>query len=1490
MSTILSFFNAHPVIRILAIVLLAIIVLVLIISIANKLRRKHIKTKETREMMRDLLTWKHLSQLVKGGSDHDKAKQELSDNLVRIHELIREGLGRFFEKKRDAYRQPWFMILGEPRSGKSSLLESAELELEKSAEESAESGSELNSLPIRFWKGSQAVICDVSGKVFFDRWLEGSSAEWNYIVKLLCRRHAKKPLDGIILTIPADALLADEHEMPGRKAVLMANELATLLRASGMKLPVYVLVTKLDMVDGFKETSRHLGGELRHQILGWAPPQGAYMEAEFNIFWESLITKLHDGAMRMMSSVDASGTNRADKAGKLYLFPETFDSMQLNLKAYLKALFGEGNFHGTRNLSLKGLYFTSAQDLNIAMNPAAASLAGKMTDELLLSTYERSQFASPSNISQNSEGDGIARPYESGTRAVMIVKPAPRARNLRSFFVRDVLHRRVFITHDDAVFTRERMLMRAIPHAAVCAVLIGIASIWLTAALWRSNTLNLALMQVTAYYEWLDGVLLRGGVFKAPLIHNDGNGFSLDNTPIEGDFFSTRTQFYYNVLSYRDMKIHAPFGFGLSSLAAFGEANMGFKTRAYIANQLHAVMVRSPAIKAAGEKLILEQDTLTLDEKTKTVIDTFVLLDRVQAVDFRALFNHGDFKLKPVLSYLLPDASNDTLNLLDSFLPRYDRGGSYIMDVNYIYSNDFAQANRAAIHSILSAWQRQAVYPDSLYGKMKQIVSNTERINAVWKEITELLRSVGSLSTYSQVEEACYRWIELTGTYKNLIRTGRSLFEDIKQRLSEVNIPMGFESSFGSSIQIPDAYGDGLIINYLFNDFVINYCVNEYTGLFRRDMRFVEDYLAHSTDNGTEIAANRGSLAALRSEFAQIVQTETASMQQRVKTLQNAELFNRKLVDNGQLPSYFTVTEKLLDIASAIKLPEHAYLQTASFDSVWQRERNISNAAISDYDSYAKPYLENEAVSNVTSQMRNMLMAQIYYIYYQVFSEDFSFLQSTESNIAATVASRSAGGNVFRFSAAAMRDVAGSVEYDTRYDPAYVKIINESVAAFTSLFGGSAASDASATTPPFLRQVDRAVYESAAFMQYLTSFMHYWRDFPDYVYFPSTGWDNFRARAAAYRPFQVNSILQSLYASSAGFIGYVDDSLLTAAVKEEKNKALSRLNDKQAILSAFQSTDAERMMAAWLALPLDPATAFEILQNASDTALKESYLAVYSTDVNLGIGWWNDLVHDGVNVLAKTFIQKTLAQFRQEQYSLEAFPLSADANPVQAIRINEVKSLAALLTSMGVTPASPDDSMAALRSALHPRLFTGYTAQKWAETVYTFAAAVSNPAKPLAFTLMQPPESVQMTLAQAALPQDYLLAINRFRYVEVSNARNSPSRYATFMSGATTLLEGSAEDAGLLINFYRTSGDVRPAATATFNNPWSVFNLYLRRDTVTDETGTVYIPVYLNDPVGRYVYYLQVRFNTAIPAASDWYETATWPQFTVTDTGVSAAP
>jgi hypothetical protein len=1475
---------------ILLVILLAVVLIVM--PLVRKFRRKSIKRKETRDMMKDLLTWRHLAQLVKGGDEHDKAKQELSENIVRINDLLKQGFLHANKNIQNLYAVPWFAVLGEPLSGKSSLLAASELELISSTEENNPGEDPKNSLPVRLWTGAKAVLYDISGKVFFDRWLDSSSAEWDYIVRQICRRRRRKVLDGVIITIPADTLLADDDNLSSKKAILMANELGKLLQRSGMRLPCYVVVTKLDMVSGFREYAKAFSGDTRHQILGFESESNVFNEEALSRFRKTLYERLRSGAKQLVfpeaTNEDGISENRMDTAGKIWFFPDNFDELYRNLNIYLDILFGENNFHGTKDTVFEGVYFTSSKDNGFSFSPGVAALAERNTDDVLI----------PSARPLPAKADG--RPVESGSlsTALVAVNAArtlltpylQRASLLRGYFIRDMLHRRIFVPSPRAEFVRQEAIRRHIPHYALCAVMICLGCLWLSAALFRSDGLRVSLIQAESYYEWLDTILQKGTPFRSPLVKEAGagRGFTLDNEPVEGEALSSRLQFYYNSLAYRDLKIPSPLGFKFSEGLVFRfDRNIGYRQKAFIASQLHKSMVRIPVIKNAGIKLVEGVDTQVLDTETRGVITSFVSLDGVQGVDFYKYFTAPEFKLDSMLRYLMPEMSNDTMELLNSYAPRYDEANTLQMDIDYIYSDDYRRAKQAALDTVFSAWRRRAVYPDSIYGKVRSLAVISEEITANYADITAALTRINTVSSFGEVENAVYEWRRLTDRHKQLAAQGRAIFEEIRILLRAAHIPLAFEnilpqvnlSAVAAVPQqgtagifkrsAPDAFGNNLINDYLFNDLVIGYAVREYTRLFDADMEFLE--------RETGGSGLLGQIIAEQNTFSGSLNREVEELRISARALQNNELLSQKLDEKPDSPSLFMTVERILALASDIPVLPRDTAQYANFEAGWQQGQGDIKTAMDAFEVFVKPYAENEKLSVLIANVRVMLLAQAYYNRYIIFTTSLSFLNTFEGNIAAIIESRSHTPDLFSFSGNTIESLFGGFYYNRGYDPNEVILILDNIASFAALFNpGEDAKD----LPLFLQNVDRRIYQPQPFMDYLASYISYWGNYPDRVYVSAGTWERFMNRISEYKSFQINSVLLSIYAKCLDGVNQVDNSLLNESLLALKNRYTASLGDSLSLLNQFFSTDAERMFSAWIKLPPDPLEAYTYLRALPEDDLKNSYLTVYTAETGtIGIGWWNSFVIDGVSVLARHADDVFMARLIENAGRYKSYPLCGDAPRSQALSLAAVREAAFLFEVMGagLPEAAGEAPIDPVAAALHHSLFNGSAARNWAKTVYQFLGAAVSSEKPLAWTLNQVPVEIQRRLPTGGR----LLAVGRFRYVSVSVTDANPRASSTYTNEKLTLLQGNPEDGGLTLRFYKTSRDSMPGSVIAVNNRWAIFDLYLRRDRTADDAGNSYIPLYLEDESGQYVYYVEVEFNTEIPGPSAWYASGNWPEITI---------
>jgi hypothetical protein len=806
----------------------------------------------------------------------------------------------------------------------------------------------------------------------------------------------------------------------------------------------------------------------------------------------------------------------------------------------------------------------------------------------------------------------------------------------------------------------------------------------------------------------------------------------------------------------------------------------------------------------------------------------------------------------------------------------YDRRHSFSAEMQYVNSEDYINAKRTALQIMLSNWENFSAYPDYLYGKLKSLVLISQNIVTNYSQIDFLLSGANDAATLREVQNLVNSWKNLTQMQNKLISEGTEIFHDITNQMTTMKIPLGISSATGMG----DPFGNHLINTYIFNDLLVRHATAEYTALFQKDINFIRTY---GYRNGN--AAAVGFIDTLQHDFSSNLNKEIANLLASAQDLKTNTLLSDTLTEDANAPSLFTTIENILSLANAVNIPDPKSIQNST-NLTWMNGQYDIVTAFNNFESYVKPLEDNDKVANLISNVRIMLAAEAYLNRYVVLTAEYDFLSSSPDIITTMISSRSqdSGLDVFSLSGRAIQSALGKLPYNRGYDPGIVKNLIDGIVAYSTLFSQGINFK---TTPRFLQNHDAGIYETGAFTSYLDKYITYWGDYPDTAYLPVSDWQEYRDKVNQNKPYQINSVLQTLYTECIGILNDVSDLVLPDVLKQEKKNAVDSLNDKIKLLSAFLSADADRMLSAWSKLPADNEDAFKYLRSLSKDEIKNTYMTVYSDTRNISISWWNNFILDGINVLSKMFCQKRLNDFSAKQESFKLFPVISDGAKNFSMTPAALRDMAQLLSDMGADslPVQPADEQDPAGPLLHPVLFKGTTAQNWAQTVYQFASAVSNNITPLTWTLVQPAIDIQGRL----LVSGRLLAVNRFRYLEVSTIGKSPKSFNTYMNEETTLATGSAADKGINLKFYHSSADKTPQAMVNIDDTWSIFELYLNKDVLT-VNGEAFFPVFITDDLGQYAYFMEIKFKPDIPTPEKWYSASIWPNFTVSGGAVRANP
>lgn len=187
---------------------------------------------------------------------------------------------------------------------------------------------------------------------------EGSEA-WLALADELERRRPRRPLDSILLALPASALygaLAWPPLEAERRADLARRRLDALQRRFGLRLPLYIVVTQCGQLEGFDDFAAALPPALRGAMLGWSnphDPEQIYSPAWLADAFSAVTRSVTDLQAELAAAGAAIGDSDA-----FFQLPGTLARLAAPAAHYANRLLGE-DVHRVAPM-LRGVYLCAA--------------------------------------------------------------------------------------------------------------------------------------------------------------------------------------------------------------------------------------------------------------------------------------------------------------------------------------------------------------------------------------------------------------------------------------------------------------------------------------------------------------------------------------------------------------------------------------------------------------------------------------------------------------------------------------------------------------------------------------------------------------------------------------------------------------------------------------------------------------------------------------------------------------------------------------------------------------------------------------------------------------------------------------------------------------------------------------------------------------------------------------------------------------------------
>jgi hypothetical protein len=326
-------------------------------------------------------------------------------DLDRVRQKFQTGLQEFKSRGKDLYKLPWYVIIGESGSGKTEAIRHSGIDFPPGLQDELQgSGGTVN---MDWWFTNRGIILDTAGSMLFNELHAGEAPEWREFLRLLKRARPHCPVNGLFLVLSVESLIRDSADVIAQKASRLAQQLDIIQRVLDVRFPVYLLVTKCDLLVGFREFFDSIDDPLlQHQMFGWSNPEPLDSHFRPELVEQHLRTvaaRLRRRRMALVRDLSGTGrlgdtqqffaatyqlgrgpttpTRRLDEVDAMFALPESVMRLAPRLQRYLETVFVAGEW-SAKPVFLRGIYFTSSMREGKALDEAIALATGLPLDQL----------------------------------------------------------------------------------------------------------------------------------------------------------------------------------------------------------------------------------------------------------------------------------------------------------------------------------------------------------------------------------------------------------------------------------------------------------------------------------------------------------------------------------------------------------------------------------------------------------------------------------------------------------------------------------------------------------------------------------------------------------------------------------------------------------------------------------------------------------------------------------------------------------------------------------------------------------------------------------------------------------------------------------------------------------------------------------------------------------------------------------------------------
>lgn len=278
-------------------------------------------------------------------------KQELMEKWKSSINLLKNSQLRRFGNP--LYVLPWFMVMGESGSGKTTAITRSRLT--PMLRETAQTRKIVQTSNCDWWFFSEAVVLDTAGRYVSPNGDARDHEEWDYLLELFGKYRPREGLNGLVIAIDAPTLLAGDITTIENRGQALRDRLDQLMRLFEKRFPIYIMVTKCDQIYGFSEWAEQITDEQSQEAMGFlSEPTKDIIDEQ--MFASEAIGTLSERLERLRLDLAVRGVALSPE---VLLLPDEVMRLKDGMQLFLKVALGHNPY--LEYPYLRGLFLTSAR-------------------------------------------------------------------------------------------------------------------------------------------------------------------------------------------------------------------------------------------------------------------------------------------------------------------------------------------------------------------------------------------------------------------------------------------------------------------------------------------------------------------------------------------------------------------------------------------------------------------------------------------------------------------------------------------------------------------------------------------------------------------------------------------------------------------------------------------------------------------------------------------------------------------------------------------------------------------------------------------------------------------------------------------------------------------------------------------------------------------------------------------------------------------------